>query len=185
MNKNIFIIIVILAFALGIYLIYPKANEAYSMYNTVKSQKAAVADLENQVNELKQKQQREEMQARENAKPIYVNEADTGSSDQMSSFGVMFEDIISAAKYNNMKLRSIEYNTQPSEDIIYQNIKDFYNVCVVKMELIGNYSQFKSYFEDIYNYPYLINIAKIDIKPYEKDPKILLGTVNIALYSKK
>ena len=184
MNKNLFVVALIIAFGIGGYMIFPKPQDAYNAYKTLESQKVAVENLKNEVNALKQKQQQEEMRARQDAKPIYANEAES-SGDTMSSFGIMFEDIISAAKQNNMKLRSIEYNTAPTGDIIYDNIKDFYNVCVVKLELIGTYSHFKSYFDIIYNYPYLINIAKVDIKPYERNKKILLGTVNIALYSKK
>ncbi len=184
MNKNIFVSVIIVAIVAGLYFIYPKAKGAYESYNAVKTQKAAVEALQAEVDSLKQKQQQEEVLAQQDAKPIYTNEAGN-SGDAISTFGIMFEDIISAAKENKMKLRSIEYNTAPAGDVIYDNIKDYYNVCVVKLELIGTYSQFKSYFNIIYNYPYLINIAKVELKPYERNKKILLGTVNIALYSKK
>lgn len=184
MNKNLFLMVIVVAIAGGIFMINPKPQDAYNTYKAVEEQKAAVEALQNEVNELKQKQQQEEVLAQQDAKPIYANEAGD-SGDAMSTFGIMFEDIISAAKENNMKLRSIEYNTAPTGDVIYDNVKDFYNVCVVKLELIGTYSQFKSYFNIMYNYPYLINIAKVDLKPYERNKKILLGTVNIALYAKK
>lgn len=184
MNKNIFLLVLVIALGAGIYYIVPKAQEVYNSYNAVKTQKAEVASLQAEVDSLKQKQQQEEVLAQQDAKPIYTNEAGS-SGDAISTFGIMFEDIISAAKENKMKLYSIEYNTAPSGDVIYDNIKDYYNVCVVKLELIGTYSQFKSYFNIIYNYPYLINIARVDLTPYERNKKILKGKVDIALYSKK
>lgn len=184
MNKNIFLAVIALAIATGVFYIYPKAQNAYGAYEALKAQKAAVESLQNELNELKQKQQQEEVLAQQDSKPIYTNEAETGG-DAISVFGIMFEDIISAAKESKMKLRSIEYNTAPAGDMIYDNIKDYYNVCVVKLELIGTYSQFKSYFDTIYNYPYLINISKAELTPYERNKKILIGKVDIALYSKK
>ena len=150
MNKNIFVSVIIVAIVAGLYFIYPKAKGAYESYNAVKTQKAAVEALQAEVDSLKQKRQQEEVLAQQDAKPIYTNEAGN-SGDAISTFGIMFEDIISAAKENKMKLRSIEYNTAPAGDVIYDNIKDYYNVCVVKLELIGTYSQFKSYFNIIYN----------------------------------
>ena len=103
----------------------------------------------------------------------------------MSSFGVMFEDVIQAAKYNKLKLYSIAYNMAPADDLVYQNVQSEYNVCEISMQLYGTYPQFKSYFQDIYNYPYLINISKLEITPYERDRNILGGNIKIVLYSKK
>lgn len=45
--------------------------------------------------------------------------------------------------------------------------------------------QFRSYFQDIYNYPYLINLDKISIKPYENNKRILIADVTVTLYSAK
>ena len=103
----------------------------------------------------------------------------------MSSFGVMFEDVIQSAKYNGLKLRSISYNTAPGEDVVQKNISSDYNVCAISMQLIGNYMQFRSYFQDIYNYPYLINLDKISIKPYENNKRILIADITVTLYSVK
>ena len=111
--------------------------------------------------------------------------SDLATLDAMASFGIMFEDVIQAAKYNGLKLRSIEYAQNPPDDIITQNVISDYNTCAVKMQLIGSYAQFRSYFEDIANYPYLINLDKISIFPYEADKKILIADVQVNLYSEK
>ena len=103
----------------------------------------------------------------------------------MSSFGVMFEDVIQSAKYNGLKLRSIEYNMNPAYDVVQKNIGSEYNVCAVQMQLIGSYMQFRSYFQDIYNYPYLINLDKISIVPYADNKRILIADVTVILYSAK
>ena len=73
----------------------------------------------------------------------------------------------------------------PAYDVVQKNIGSEYNVCAVQMQLIGNYMQFRSYFQDIYNYPYLINLDKISIVPYADNKRILIADVTVILYSAK
>ena len=120
---------------------------------------------------MKSKKEAYEREEKVSTKPVYKSELET--NDQMSSFGVMFEDVIQSAKYNGLKLRSISYNLSPGDDIIVKNISSEYNVCAINMQLIGSYMQLRSYFQDIYNYPYLINLDKISINPYEGNKKFL------------
>lgn len=175
--------ILLVCLVLGLYLVVPKINAAVSVYQEVKAKAQTVEQTKQQIAELKNKKERYEKEERVTTKPVYKNELAT--SDQMSSFGVMFEDVIQSAKYNGLKLRSISYDTAPAQDVIQTNMSGDYNVCAISMELIGNYMQFRSYFQDIYNYPYLINLDKISIKPYEKNKKILIANISVILYSTK
>ena len=176
-------LLLVVCIALGGYFIYPQANNAINLYQEVQNKTQSVATLESQIQDLKRKKEQYEQQEKKATKPIFKNELEV--TDQMSSFGVMFEDVIQSAKYNGLKLRSISYNTAPANDPVYANIGTDYNTCAIKMQLIGNYSQFSSYFQDIYNYPYLINLDKISIKPYEKNKKILIADVVVNIYSTK
>lgn len=175
--------ILLVCLVLGLYLVVPKINAAVSVYQEVKAKAQTVEQTKQQIAELKNKKERYEKEERVTTKPVYKNELAT--PDQMSSFGVMFEDVIQSAKYNGLKLRSISYDTAPAQDVIQANMARDYNVCAISMELIGNYMQFRSYFQDIYNYPYLINLDKISIKPYEKNKKILIANISVILYSTK
>lgn len=185
MNKNLLIAIVIIACSLayGLYLIIPQAVSAYSSYKELQGSQERVEQMKSQIEQLKKEQAEHERLAKVATKPIYKNEMP--GDDPMSSFGVMFEDVIQAAKYNQLKLFSIAYNMAPDTDVVYKNIQSEYNVCEISMQLIGKYTDFSSYFHDIYNYPYLININKVDVKPYERDKSILVGDIKITLYSKK
>lgn len=175
--------ILVLCLVLGLYFIIPKINTAVSTYQEVQSKTQTVEATKQQIAELKNKKEQYEKEERVSTKPVYKNELAT--PDQMSSFGVMFEDVIQSAKYNGLKLRSISYDTAPAQDVIQTNMSSEYNVCAISMQLIGNYMQFRSYFQDIYNYPYLINLDKISIKPYEKNKKILIADISVILYSTK
>lgn len=175
--------ILLLCVALGLYFVIPKINIAVSVYQEVQTKTQSVDSTKKQIEDLKNKRDAYEKEEKVSTKPVYKN--DLAATDQMSSFGVMFEDVIQSAKYNGLKLRSISYDTAPAKDIIQSNMAADYNVCAISMQLIGNYMQFRSYFQDIYNYPYLINLDKISIKPYAKNKKILIADITVILYSTK
>ena len=178
-----YIIGLVLSLVLGVYLLYPKVSAIYTNYNEVKTKTQAVEQTKQQIADLKAQKESYEKEEKVSTKPVYKN--DIATADPISSFGVMFEDVIQSAKYNGLKLRSISYNTSPADDIVQKNISSEYNVCSISMQLIGTYMQFRSYFQDIYNYPYLINLDKISIKPYENDKKILIADITVILYSAK
>ena len=177
------LLLLIMCIALAGYFVYPQATNAINLYQEVKEKTQSVEQIKTQVADLKSKKEMHEKESKVNTKPVFKNELEV--TDKMSSFGVMFEDVIQSAKYNGLKLRSISYDNAPAEDAVYKNVLSEYNACGIKMKLVGNYSQFRSYFQDIYNYPYLINLDKISIKPYEKNKKILIADVVVTIYSTK
>ncbi len=185
MNKNLTIglAIIICAAVYGLYLLIPAATGTYNSFKDLKTSQEQLANLKQQIADLEKAKSEHVQKESAITKPIYKNDGPGG--DVMSSFGVMFEDVIQAAKYNKLKLYSIAYNMAPADDVVYKNVQSEYNVCEIDMQLYGSYSDLKSYFQDIYNYPYLINISKMEITPYERDRAILGAKVKIVLYSKK
>lgn len=182
-TKNIFIIILVLCLIGGIYMIFKKAEPTYTTYKDVQEKTVKLEDLKKQIEDLKAKKEAYERAEKVSTKPVY--KSDIATADQMSSFGVMFEDVIQSAKYNGLKLRSISYNLNPGGDVIASNLSADYNACAIQMQLIGNYMQFRSYFQDIYNYPYLINLDKVSVTPYAANKKILIADVTVIIYSTK
>lgn len=182
-HQLIALLLLVVGLALGVYFIVNKANPAYTLYQEVQEKTLAVENAAKELETLKAKKLAFEREEKVSTKPVYKNELEI--SDPMSSFGVMFEDVIQAAKYNGLKLRSISYNLSPADDPVQASVAEDYNVCNVTMKMLGTYSQFRSYFQDIYNYPYLINLAKISMDPYAKNPKILISDVVVTLYSSK
>lgn len=182
-QKSIYIIALVICLVIGLYLIYQKAQPIYNTYQDVETKTEQVEKARQEIESLKAKRQAYENKEKTATKPVY--KSDLELTDPMSSFGVMFEDVIQSAKYNGLKLRSISYNLSPANDFVVKNISSEYNVCAIQMQLIGTYMQFRSYFQDIYNYPYLINLDKISINPYEGNKKILIADVTVTLYSAK
>lgn len=178
-----YIAIILICVAFGLYLIIPKAQESYNAYVSIQEKTEKLQKTQKQVDDIRAQKAAYEREEKSSTKPVY--KSDIATLDPMASFGIMFEDVIQAAKYNGLKLRSIEYAQNPPDDMVVQNILDSYNVCAVKMQLIGSYAQFRSYFEDIANYPYLINIDKISIFPYADNKKVLIADLSINLYAEK
>lgn len=186
MNENqklLYILIILISLAFGLYLIIPKVNESYSTYTQIEEKQKKLQSTQKQIEDIKAQKQAYEKEEKSATKPVY--KTDLATLDAMASFGIMFEDVIQAAKYNGLKLRSIEYSQNPADDVVTQNVLSDYNICAIKMQLIGTYAQFRSYFDDIANYPYLINLDKISIFPYDGDKKILIADVQINLYAEK
>lgn len=178
-----YILIILISLAFGLYLIIPKVNESYSTYTQIEEKQKKLQSTQKQIEDIKAQKQAYEKEEKSATKPVY--KTDLATLDAMASFGIMFEDVIQAAKYNGLKLRSIEYSQNPADDVVTQNVLSDYNICAIKMQLIGTYAQFRSYFDDIANYPYLINLDKISIFPYDGDKKILIADVQINLYAEK
>ena len=82
-------------------------------------------------------------------------------------------------------LRSVEYKLNPPQDKIGSKFPTVYNVCGVDFFIIGTYPQIQGLIRDLKVYPYYIDIAKVELTPYEKDPEYVSTKLSITLYSKK
>lgn len=142
-----------------------KVNEAKEQVSNLEKAKNLLIDKQNKL------------------KPIFEQKG--SPEDSIASFGGMFEDIVDYIKINNLMLRSIEYSINPIDDLLYAQFPLLYNVCRVNLMAVGTYSQFEAFLNDIYVYPYFIDISQVEISPYQSDKKYLLANISITLYSKK
>ena len=84
---------------------------------------------------------------------------------------------------NSVKIKSISYTYNPAEDKFVGFGKDVYFVCDVNIDTASDFVSLGKLVQDIYQYPYYIKINKIDIKPYERNKKILLSNISLRLYA--
>lgn len=197
--KDNFIYIVavfVLAFA-GIYFVANKAITPFKTNNEVlKTKKETYENLQRELAILKEQQEKmaqEEKDAEENKKKeqeLISKEDDKPffktfikSVDSFSSNAPLFEDIIKILKANRLKLISIENKTTGFDDPIVQNAGATYNTCMVDMQILGTYSNFQKFLSYLYEYPYLIKIASINVIPYDKEKTTLIIKLSLVLYS--
>lgn len=176
------VVVVILIVIFGIKQISGIAVECKNNFTSKSEKQSMVEDLRIKSETIDQANKRLEQQ-QDILKPFYKQ--DYAQNDSIAAFGGMFEDIVDYIKIDGLLLRSIEYNINPENDLIFKNFASSYNVCEIKLFLVGTYPQLQSFFRDIEAYPYYISVAQINISPYESNKKYLLINLSINLYSKK
>lgn len=161
----------------------PKVVELINVEDSIKSKTVELADLTREVEALKTAEVAKEAQAAKQPKKIY--KSDEAGLDTESSFTVPFDDVIEMAKYNGVKIYSIEYVYNPETDEFVKGAGGVYNVCQLNMQVIADYVDLESFLKALYKYPYLITFDKIELIPYQKNKKILLTNLQLKLYSQK
>lgn len=160
----------------------PELFQIYGIEKDISAKKVEIVDLQRKLDTLKT------IQANKTnlsglTKAIY--KPGEPGLDAEASFTVMFDDVIDMAKYNGIKIYSIEYAYNPTDDEFVQNASARFNVCQLKMQVIADYQDLESFIKEIYKYPYLINIDKVELTPYSKNKKVLIANVQLKLYSSR
>ena len=181
-DSLIFIVFFLVFFIWLLVTLKPQISDIISVENDLKLKTVEAADLETKLAALKASEI-EKTTTSGQMKNIF--KPDEPGLDAESSFTVVFDDIIDMAKYNGVKIYSIEYVYNPPEDEFVKGAPSQYNVCELKMSIISDYADLESFLKEIYKYPYLIDIDKIELSPYTKNKKILLTNLQIKLYATK
>lgn len=178
----IYVVFITIVLIYAVITLQPKIAEIYTVEQDLAAKTAESADLDRKLETLKASEM-EKMNTGEQAKNIYKPEV--SGADAEASFTVVFDDIIDMAKYNGVKIYSIEYVYNPPEDEFVKGAGTQYNVCQLNMQLISDYPDLEGFLKEIYKYPYLINIDKIELVPYAKNKKILVTKLQLKLYASK
>lgn len=175
-------VVAVALLAFGIYnLIAPKMAEISSLKSEVESKQSELSSLESKLDVVKKKIKRIKDSIITSQKKIYSPvESDLGSD---TLFFTLYNDVIEMVHANSVKIKAIDYTYNPEKDAFVKFGKDVYFVCDVNMELVSNYVNLGKLVQDIYQYPYYIKINEIEVKPYQKDKKILITNLSLRLYA--
>jgi len=183
------IVLFALMVALIIYIIWTMLVPAVQGYTQAKdSYKTALETLS-------QKEQELEALKASNA-PVANNNSPTGiskeffkplesGSDSESVIASEFNEILSLMTSNAIKTRSVKYDYTPDDDAFYKNASDRYSVCKLDMSMIATYSNFKNFIKELYKHEHYLDIARVEIVPYQKNKTILLIDLQLRLYAEK
>ena len=105
--------------------------------------------------------------------------------DAESIVAGQFNEILGLLRANTIKARSVDYNYNPPEDEFVKGAGSKVSACHVTLELIATYKNFENFLRDLYKHEHFLDIAKVEILPYEKNKTILLIKCKILLYAKK
>ena len=172
----------IVALIFGAYmLISPKITEVNSLKSEVESKESQLSSLESKIEIVKKKIKRIKDSIITSKKKIYSPTESSLGSDTL--FFTLYNDVIEMVHANSVKIKAIDYTYNPESDSFVKFGKDIYFVCDVNMELVSNYVNLGKLIQDIYQYPYYIKINELEVKPYQKDKKILLTNLSLRLYA--
>ena len=174
------IAIVLLIFGF-VQLISPKVTKLNDLKASIEQKQGQVSELENKLNIVKQKIKKIKNSIISSQKKIYSPiESDLGNE---TLFFTLYNDVIEMIHSNSVKIKAIDYTYNPETDAFVKFGKDIYFVCDVNMELVSNYVNLGKLIQDLYQYPYYIKINEIEVKPYQKDKKILITNLSLRLYA--
>ncbi len=180
----LYFLVIVLVIAFCIYQIIPKVQNVQDNINRIAEMETKVNDLNVKYLEVQKRQNIENMKyANLEQKSIY--QPQYTYSNSLLALNGMLEEITNMALKNQLKLRKIDYIENLTNDVIISNDPNSYNACGVKLSLIGPYIEFQKFLNELFIYPYLVNINTIDISPYQKDKRILIIDVTLHMYAKK
>ena len=177
-----FVIALVIAFC--IYQIVPKAQAVHQNIARIEEMEAKVNDLNVKYLEVQKRQNIENMKYA-NLEQKIIYQPQYAYSNSLLALNGMLEDITNKALKNQLKLRKIDYIKNLTNDVITTNDPNSYNACGVKLSLIGSYLEFQKFLNEIFTYPYLVNLNTIDITPYQRDKRVLIIDVTLHMYAKK
>lgn len=176
----LYTVFILIGFIYALVSIRPVIVDIFTVETGINKQTGILSDSQKKLEAL-QKSEQEKQSIVGQAKNIYKPEI--AGLDAESSFAILFDDIIDMTKYNGIKIFAIEYVYNPPDDDFVKGAPDKYNVCQLNMSIIGDYSDIEGFLKELYKYPYLVNIDKVELTPYPKNKKILLSNMSIELYS--
>lgn len=177
----VFCVVIILLILGFVQLISPKVTELNDLKASIEQKQGQVSELENKLNIVKQKIKKIKNSIISSQKKIYSPiESDLGNE---TLFFTLYNDVIEMVHSNSVKIKAIDYTYNPETDAFVKFGKDVYFVCDVNMELVSNYVNLGKLIQDLYQYPYYIKINEIEVKPYQKDKKILITNLSLRMYA--
>lgn len=183
-DNFIYILLVIVALAVGIYFIPPQASATYNKIIETNNAKKLFEEKEAQLSNLRlqaEASSRAKTEVKE-GKKIYELEGAQFSGE--ASFAPLFEIVLGIAQNSGIRIRSIDYNYQPEDDRIYASHISDYNVCELSIVAVGSYSQIQSFFRGLMKDNNLNYISEVEMQPWEKDKSILISNIKVRLYTK-
>ena len=175
-----FVVLIAVVALLISFVVIPKYNasvEVHSSLSNVESELQKKQQDKQNVENKKKKLKDANMNAQ---KKVYSPlESDMGND---SLFFNMYNDVLEMLNANSIKIKTMEYVYNPEGDPFVSSGKDYF-VCDINMQLISNFVNMGKFIQDIYQYPYYVKINYVDIKPYQKDKKVLITYLGLRLYA--
>lgn len=183
-------ILILLGIVAGIALLTPKVvtnvQDYFSIKEEVETKTVQLQEKKAKLEQYIKKEEEEkakEAESQKSGKPFY-KPIESGMDTEAVIAGE-FAEIIQLVRANQIKVRSIKYDYDPSDDAFIQGAADKYNVARLNMEMIANYSSYDNFLKEMYKHKHFLDIQSVEIVPYRKNKKVLLINFKVKLYAQK
>lgn len=183
-------IILLVVTVVGLCMLAPKSIDNVKNYMSTKQEietkTATIQEKQKKLDEYKKKETEEQAKEKASAssgKPFYKPVME--GLDTEAVIAGEFAEILQLVRANQIKVRSIKYDYDPTDDNFVQGAGDKYNVARLNMEMIGNYSSYDNFLKEMYKHKHFLDLQSIEIVPYRKNKKVLLINFKVKLYAKK
>lgn len=177
--------LIVVAIFFAFKQLQPKVMSTIDLFKQVKSQSEISNSIANQLSTAKEKAERKKKLRMSDDLTKKIYEPNGVATDSESTFAVLLDDIIEITRKNHIKTYSIQSSLNPEDDIFIKGDKEHYSANRLDMKIISDYTDFQNFMEDLYKYPYLVNINTVEIYPYSKNKRILLINFTLTLYATK
>lgn len=181
-------LIVLIITAIGYYA--PKVYENYNGYISAKTEvqnkQNTIQEKQARLEQYRKKEQEEKNKEKESEKaqkPFY--KPVMSGLDTEAVIAGEFTEILQLVRANQIKVRSIKYEYEPSDDTFVAQAGSQYNVARLNMEMIGNYSNYDNFLKEMFKHEHFLDIQSAEIVPYKKNKRVLLINFKVKLYAKK
>ncbi len=181
------LVVVVVIYLIATQLV-PKISEFAGGYTDYKTQMESYADKERTLEQLKASAPKPESTkalsdlsgtGKELFRPL------ESGMDPESVLASEFNEILSLITSNAIKTRAVRYTYDPADDNFIKGDAGKYTVCKLDMEMIATYTNFKNFMQELYKHEHYLDIAKVEIVPYQKNKTILLINLQLKLYAQR
>lgn len=184
--KNAILILGLMVFVV-IYLlvtnIIPKLQSIATISSEYKTQSSSLSDKERTLDTLKQAAMKANDMNMSDVKEMY--KPIEAGLDAESIVASQFNDILKLLRANSIKTKSVTYNYNPADDLFVKGAGDKLSVCKIDMQLVATYKNLENLLKDLHKHNHFLDIAKIEILPYQKNKTILIVNLRLNLYAQK
>ncbi len=184
-RENIlYVVLTLVLFIVFFSYIIPQCLKGFNNIKKLNTVKAQYQDVKQQYDALKLKQEQQNRNKKVVKDGKIVFDAPDMQFSPDASFAPLFELVLTLAQQNGVRIRSIDYNYSPADDVISMAKIEGYNTCQLDMVLVGSYSEIQNFFRAVLKEQYVTNLAEVELTPWEKDKKILIAKVKLNLYTR-
>lgn len=184
--KNALLILGFLVFIV-LYLlinnIIPKVQSINTISSEYKTQSSSLSDKERTLDNLKEAAVKASNMDMSGIKEVY-KPIESGL-DGESIVASQFNDILKMLRANSIKTKSVQYTYNPQDDLFVKGAGDKMSVCKLDMQMVATYKNFENFLKDLHKHEHFLDIAKVEILPYEKNKTILIINLQLKLYAQR